>query len=82
MEGEQLVRQQEDPLQEEHCKGSGGGQHVRRQGRRRRHQPRKLPRANDESRLPVEHIQRRGLGIRGRLLGQLHLILHTYPDLA
>ncbi len=30
--GEQLVRQQADPLQEEHCQGAGGGQHVRGQG--------------------------------------------------
>ena len=30
--GEQLVRQQADPLQEEHRQGAGGGQHVRGQG--------------------------------------------------
>jgi hypothetical protein len=34
--GEQLVRQQENPIQEEHRQGSGRGQHVRRQGCRRR----------------------------------------------
>ena len=34
-QGVQLVRQQEDPLQAEHWQGPGGGQHVRRQGRRR-----------------------------------------------
>ena len=76
MKGEQLVRQQEDPLQEEHCEGSGGGQHVRRQGRGRRHQPRELPRAYDEPRVPVEHLQWRGLRIRRRLLVKLHLISH------
>ena len=32
--GEQLVRQQEDQVQEEHRQGTGGGQHVRRQSRR------------------------------------------------
>ncbi len=30
--GQQLVRQQADPLQEEHRQGPGGGQHVRGQG--------------------------------------------------
>ena len=59
--GEQLVRKQEDPLQEEHRQGPGGGQHVRRQGRGRSNLSRELSRSDDVSRLSVVFIQRRRL---------------------
>ena len=60
--GEQLVRKQENPLQEEHREGPGGGQHVRRQGRGRCNLARKLSRPDDVARLSVVFLQ------RGRLL--------------
>ena len=60
--GQQLVRKQEDPIQEEHREGPGGGQHVRRQGRGRCNLARKLSRPDDVARLSVVFLQ------RGRLL--------------
>jgi len=57
--GEQLVRKQEDPLQEEHREGPRGGQHVRRQGCRRSHLSWQLSRSDDVPGVSVVLVQRR-----------------------
>ena len=56
MEGEQLVRQQEDPIQEEHCQSPGGGQHVRGEGGGLRGLPHWVTRTHDVPPLPVGRL--------------------------
>ena len=55
-QGEQLVREQADPLQEEHCQSPGGGQHVRRPRRGLRRQPHRLPGPHDVPPLAVGRL--------------------------
>ena len=62
LSGEQLVWKQAHPLQEEHRQGPGRGQHVRREGRRRRRDPRGVTGTYDE---PWEPVGRKPV-FRGR----------------
>ena len=71
-----MVREQEDPLQEEHREGPGGGQHVRRQSGRGGGYSRRVPRPDDVPRQPVgrESVLRRWTGV-WRLLNTCTFII-------
>ena len=75
--GEQLVREQANPLQEEHCEGPGGGQHVRGQSGGRSRHTRRLSRSHDVPGQPVgrQPVLGRWPGLR-RLL-----VLEQWPGL-